>query len=84
MNRITVNDEHYRECPICTRNGWAPDNYWPETGDFWPRRHERLHFGACKACRDDIQRKTPSYQRKRFGQICRKHARALRQEREAA
>lgn len=72
-----------RECPHCTKAGHAPDNFWPETSDFWPMKNGQLHFAACKSCRDDIQRRTPSYQRKRLGQICRKHVKRLRESRTA-
>ena len=69
-----------RECPSCTRKGYAPDNVWPATDEFWRRRNGRLHFGACKACCNEREAAQPG---RRMKAICRKHATALREGRAA-
>lgn len=68
-----------RECPECTRRGFAPDNRWPATDEFWPRRHGRLHFGQCRACRYDIYTTTRRY----FTRMVRRQTRKLQQARSA-
>lgn len=53
-----------RVCDACREKGYAPDDAWPQTREFWPLRHGRLHFGMCRACREE-QRKAQSYYRRK-------------------
>lgn len=62
-----------KECPDCTRKGFAPDNAWPVDEEFWPTRHGRMFFARCRACQNEIERNS----HRRFLAMCRKHRKRL-------
>lgn len=64
-----------RTCPSCAAAG-HPETDWPETAEFWPVRHGRLHFGKCKACRYEQRIKTDWHFRRMIRKQSRKMQRA--------